>query len=412
MIQLTRVVSFLLVLLAIDLRLVSAEHTASLSADLKPWLEVVQGKTTAFSLQGSAAPIIDDEPQKIEFKLTRFDDQAFDLEITHTKYAVGIHRRDQATAIVLPKHQVVYLGKGQLESQDHLQPLGLLDRLISDGSILNVGIQTIGSLTSDDLFAMLQTFADMNYDADKGTWIIDDKHELRFSHESLHVDAQFDGIPGHMELIPTKPELVELPTWDGYKIVELQRIELERQLARGLTRACEVLAPSALLTSPVQRSKKVEHGELRYVDGHRVCLLHGTPEEIGTAHGELLKKETERCIDSVLYAFGTVQTVATGKWFRHELEAAYARLEPHIPQRHKDETRALAMSIGQDADLMEALNVFPELFHCSGFALFGDATVGGKLYHGRVLDYMTTIGLQDSATTLWSLPKIGLPLPT
>ena len=37
--------------------------------------------------------------------------------------------------------------------------------------------------------------------------------------------------------------------------------------------------------------------------------------------------------------------------------------------------------------------------NCSGFALFGSATKGGKLYHGRVLDYMTTIGLQDAATT-------------
>ncbi len=45
------------------------------------------------------------------------------------------------------------------------------------------------------------------------------------------------------------------------------------------------------------------------------------------------------------------------------------------------------------------MNVFPELFHCSGFAVFGKATKDGKLYHGRVLDYMTTIGLQDSATT-------------
>ena len=31
--------------------------------------------------------------------------------------------------------------------------------------------------------------------------------------------------------------------------------------------------------------------------------------------------------------------------------------------------------------------------------MFGKATRDGKLYHGRVLDYMTTIGLQDAATT-------------
>jgi hypothetical protein len=74
-------------------------------------------------------------------------------------------------------------------------------------------------------------------------------------------------------------------------------------------------------------------------------------------------------------------------------------LAPHIPDDHKRETRALAGSLGLDVALTESLNVFPELFHCSGFAVFGKATRDGKLYHGRVLDYMTTIGLQDAATT-------------
>jgi hypothetical protein len=128
-------------------------------------------------------------------------------------------------------------------------------------------------------------------------------------------------------------------------------------------------------------------------------LLRGTPEEIGAAHGALLKEEAGRCVDSVLYAFGTVQTVRTGRWFRLDLEDAYRRLSPHIPEDHKRETRALAAALGQDERLVQTINVFPELFHCSGFAAFGKATADGKLYHGRVLDYMTTIGLQDSAVT-------------
>jgi hypothetical protein len=138
-------------------------------------------------------------------------------------------------------------------------------------------------------------------------------------------------------------------------------------------------------------------------------LLSGTPEEIGTAHGKLLQKEAMRCVDSVLNAFGTVQTVATGRWFRQDLEQAYARLAPHIPEDHKRETRALATSLGMDPKLAEALNVFPEMFHCSGFAVFGSATQGGKLYHGRVLDYMTTIGLQDAATTFIIAPNGKIP---
>ena len=104
--------------------------------------------------------------------------------------------------------------------------------------------------------------------------------------------------------------------------------------------ALEILAPSKLLTNPLQRGRKVSHGELRWVDGQRVVLLEGSPQEIGQAHGELLKSEALACIDSVLYAFGTVQTIRTGRWFRHDLDAAYARLSPHIPERHKIETRS------------------------------------------------------------------------
>lgn len=69
----------------------------------------------------------------------------------------------------------------------------------------------------------------------------------------------------------------------------------------------------------------------------------------------------------------------------------------------------MAGSLGLEPALAETLNVFPELFHCSGFAVFGTATKDGKLYHGRVLDYMTTIGLQDSATTFIVAPEGKIP---
>lgn len=113
----------------------------------------------------------------------------------------------------------------------------------------------------------------------------------------------------------------------------------------------------------------------------------------------LLKAEAERCFDSVLHMFGIAHTINTGRWFKHDLQAAYDRLQSHIPEDHKAETNALAGATGWNPELVQILNVFPELFHCSGFAVFGKATKDGKLYHGRVLDYMTTIGLQDSATT-------------
>ncbi len=122
-------------------------------------------------------------------------------------------------------------------------------------------------------------------------------------------------------------------------------------------------------------------------------------------NGQLLRDESMRCIESVLYSFGTVHAIRTGHWFRHDIEAAYARLAPHIPERHKAETEALAAALELPNETLQILNVFPEMFHCSGFAVFNSASKDGKLYHGRVLDYMTTIGLQDAATTFIVKPE-------
>ncbi len=386
-----------------------AEQAVALNKDLQPWLDIVQGKVASYSLQGSVEPVIDDEPQKIGFKLTRYDDQAFDLEVTHSKYAVIIHRREQVTAFALPKHQVVYLGKGVVDATDHLQARGILERLVSPASTANLIVQSLSTLGAEELVGLLQTFAEIEYSDSEKAWLVDKKHTVRFDANTQSIELDIDGTTGRLQFSTDIATPTDAAQWSGYKVVEIDRVELERQLARGVRRAGEVLAPAASLTSPAMRSKKVEHGELRWIDGQRVCLLAGTPEEIGTAHGQLLKTETQRCIDSVLYAFGTAQTIATGRWFRSDLDAAYQRLSPHIPERHKIETRALAASLGMSPQLLETLNVFPELFHCSGFALFGDATLDGKLYHGRVLDYMTTIGLQDAATTFIVAPKGMIP---
>ncbi len=56
---------------------------------------------------------------------------------------------------------------------------------------------------------------------------------------------------------------------------------------------------------------------------------------------------------------------------------------------------------------VELANIFPELFHCSGFAVFGKATHNGTLFHGRILDYMTEAGLQDYAVTTIAKPDGG-----
>lgn len=381
----------------------------TLKAGLQPLLKLADGSESAFAIAVSGQVIIDRTTVPIDVRLTRFDDASFDFDVLHKQYSVRIRRRADATALALPHHRVVFLGRGRTEEQDHLAPKGIVRRLISPASMASVYSALLANTDASSASLVLTQLLKIKPDpASAERWNVGKNASFQFGEAPQLLDVTMDKSQIKLSRVPLEaPQPVD--EWKDYTTVSIERMELERQLVRGIRRATEVLAPAPILTAPAQVARRVSHGELRWIDGHRVALLEGTPEQIGTAHGELLREEALRCVDSVLYSFGTVQTVVNGRWFRHDLEHAYARLSPHIPEHHKQETRALAASLQLDPHLAEALNVFPEMFHCSGFAVFGSATEGGKLYHGRVLDYMTTIGLQDAATTFIMAPKGKIP---
>lgn len=370
-----------------------------LAGGLGPILSCLTGQREQFAVTSRLEIPIDGRPHQINATLVRHDDRSFELDIKHAEYWVQIRRTADATAVALPYHKVVFLGRGEVDAADQLAPAGITQRLLSTGSIVTTYATLLQASDAMTAALTLTTLAGVQYDEQQAKWLAPKAVSFDINEQGTKIDLKADSSRVQVELLDAIPAPAGIDAWPGLKVVEIERRELERQLTRGARRALEIVAPSPLLTSPTARAKKVKHGELRWVDGHRVALLRGTPEQIGRAHGELLAVEARRCIDSVLYAFGTVQTVRTGRWFRHDLESAYARLSPHIPPAHQREAQALAESMDLDPRLVQTVNVFPELFHCSGFAVFGTATKDGKLYHGRVLDYMTTIGLQDCATT-------------
>lgn len=369
----------------------------SLSERLTPLFDIVAGRDSRFLLTLDLQVTIDGQPQAIQLSLTRYDDDAFDLEATHPDYALSIRRRADVTAFALPKHNVVYLGRGGVDAEDHLQPKSLLARVIGSGCQIAPYLPVIAGSDAKSTLSLAASL--IKIERHENVWSVGDFLKIDLSDQDA---AQWkivsDAASGSIR-VSEPGTMTSAVDWPNMRVEPIERQELEVSLSRGARRALEVLLPSTELTAPTEHPQRVAHGELRYVDGQRLVLLHGTPDQIGSAHGQLLPTESQRCIDSVLHAFGTVQTVVTGRWFRNDLLAAYQRLKSHIPEDHLVETRALALSLNQDQELMEALNVFPELFHCSGFAVSGSATVDGTLYHGRVLDYMTTIGLQDCATT-------------
>lgn len=386
-----------------------------------PLLEVISGAKGTFELIGTVSGPVDGQVQSLEIRFAKWDDQAFDLELTHSDYAVGIFRRPQMTALALPKHRVAYVASGELHGADHLALPGITDRLISRGSVVSTFAPMVFCGDAKALAGAIKTLLELLPGEEPMSWLGGEGTELSIrqsdngSPGATYQVRQRDW-QGSLQIVappePRNESQLREQLWAGWQHESLDRDELERTLSRGLRRTLEVLLPSPSLISPRQTTAKVEHGELRWVEGQRLVLLSGTPEQIGQAHGKLLKSQSLACIDSVLHAFGTVQTIQTGRWFRRDLEAAYERLRSHIPTDHLVETRALAKSLDLPIETMEVLNVFPELFHCSGFAVFGDATLDGKLYHGRVLDYMTMIGLQDAATTFVIAVEGKIPFAT
>jgi hypothetical protein len=363
--------------------------TANVVLALAPFLDTLAGRTASFQIEGRIEATIDGKPQVITLRLSRYDARSFDLDLIHSEYAVQIRRRSATTAMAIPRHKVVFLGHGDISTSDHLAPSGLTSRLFTARTQASLALAFLVSQPPEQAAKYFTDLLGRRSSDSDGLQVAPDGALL----------AKFNSTSLRLQLTGSPTPARSADDWPDYQVTRIPRDELERQLTRGLRRTFEVFWPSRLLTHPAQTARQVPNGELRWIGGQRVVLLQGTPEQVGRAHGQLLGSEATACIDSVLYAFGTVQTIRTGRWFRHDLQNAYRRLAPHIPERHKRETRALASALNIDNQLAQALNVFPELFHCSGFAVFGQATRDGKLYHGRVLDYMTTIGLQDAATT-------------
>lgn len=156
--------------------------------------------------------------------------------------------------------------------------------------------------------------------------------------------------------------------------------------------------PPASAFEPAARQGR---GLLVEKSGQRLLVMRGSPYEMGYQHGSLLREDVRRLADTALMV----------SFARHpgRLEEAWERTRPFIPERYIEEMRGLADGAGLPPEKIFLANSFPELFHCSGVAVFGRASEGGRLLHGRVLDYMTGIGLQEQAVTMVFVPDGHIP---
>jgi len=157
-------------------------------------------------------------------------------------------------------------------------------------------------------------------------------------------------------------------------------------------------------------------GALLEMSGQKVLILKGSPYEMGYQHGKLMGEPVRQLTAKVLSIVRGVEmksflgAVFSSNQQRSEqefqkftagsLEAAFIRTSPFIPARYNEELRGMSEATGIPLKDLQLANIFPELFHCSGFALFGSATQNQTLLHGRILDYFTEMGFQDFAVVM------------
>jgi len=159
-------------------------------------------------------------------------------------------------------------------------------------------------------------------------------------------------------------------------------------------------------SEPIKIVDRYDRGMLLDAGGQRVLLVAGSPYEMGYQQGKLLGKECRGLIEKILFFTRAAESSGAKDFLKDgSFEQALARSGKFIDRRFYEEMKGLSDGAGISFRDVKLANIFPELFHCSGFALFGNATEKGKLLHGRILDYMTEVGLQDYAVVTVAKPN-------
>jgi hypothetical protein len=84
------------------------------------------------------------------------------------------------------------------------------------------------------------------------------------------------------------------------------------------------------------------HGLLCTAQKKTILLVAGTPEQMGAAHGRLLKPQVAQTMARYYYLVGAGFSVSQDTWFVSHLEEVERRAAPYIPERFVTECDALA----------------------------------------------------------------------
>ena len=177
--------------------------------------------------------------------------------------------------------------------------------------------------------------------------------------------------------------------------------------------------PDLVLDPEVKLVDEEGAGKLYQVGEHVVCVMEGTPEQMGYQHGRLLAPKIHEIMKE-----GYVVKALYGRGYTKEyINAQSERMEKHFPPEYVAEMRGVVKGCHaagfEDVTYEEirAGSTMAEIMHhdpdappgCSNFAAWGKWTTDGRLLHGRNLDWDVRSGAQKGAAVLVWRPEGGTP---
>ncbi len=136
-------------------------------------------------------------------------------------------------------------------------------------------------------------------------------------------------------------------------------------------------------------------GWLEERDGIRILHINGSNYEMGYQQGTLLKND-------IIVNYNAFIHWANQRGFSYEdLLNSWLMMQPYIPTRYIEEMQGLADTTGLSFQEIAVLNVGAYfVVNCGSFAVWGPATLDGKLYHARSHDFPITIQDPDTGAYL------------
>jgi len=143
-------------------------------------------------------------------------------------------------------------------------------------------------------------------------------------------------------------------------------------------------------------------------DEIKVAVVKGTPYEMGSQLGSLLKDEIDSCLfDFLSYA----QEEAPDIYSNEQLDLAWETISPDIDLRVIEEMKGMAEASGVALELIQRSHMIPVIssYSCSGVAVWGEGTKNNHTYQIRNLDFTMGAGLQDHPLIVLYIPDEGAP---